>query len=209
MPQFLFLAGDAALDLANTTLVLGGELTDLLASDEDARAWLEAAGFAAPADARGLAAMARRLREAIRSLAIATIEKRAPDAASVATLNGFLARPAASHALARRGERLVATIEPLRNDAASSLYPVAVAALRLLTERDPRHIKKCASPRCVLVFYDATKSHTRRWCSMGLCGNRAKVAQFARRQRGEAAPRRTGPPLPAPRENPPRPPKRL
>lgn len=209
MPEFLFLASDPALDLANTTLVLEGEPADLLASDEDARAWLTSAGFAAPPDARGLAAMARRLREAIRSLAVATIEKRAPDTASVTTLNGFLARPAASHALARRGERLVATIEPLRNDAASSLYPIAVAALRLFTERDPRHLKKCANPRCVLLFYDATKSHTRRWCSMGLCGNRAKVAAFARRRRGEAAPQRAAPSRPALRGSRERSPKRL
>lgn len=181
---FLFLAGDRALDLVNTDLVLKGERVDTLRGDGDAAAWLKAAGLAAPSDARGLAVKARRLRDAIRSIAMASIEERAPAVASVALLNEALARPAAAHVLARKRGSLVARIEPLRDDAAASLYPIAIAAMRLFTERDPRLLKKCANPHCVLLFYDATKSHTRRWCSMGLCGNRAKVAEFARRRRG-------------------------
>ena len=43
-------------------------------------------------------------------------------------------------------------------------------------------IRECEHPDCVLWFYDRTKSHRRRWCSMALCGNRHKVAEFRKRQ---------------------------
>jgi predicted RNA-binding Zn ribbon-like protein len=36
------------------------------------------------------------------------------------------------------------------------------------------------------MFYDRTKSHKRRWCSMALCGNRHKVAEFRKRRQGVA-----------------------
>jgi predicted RNA-binding Zn ribbon-like protein len=34
-----------------------------------------------------------------------------------------------------------------------------------------------------LYFYDTTKNHTRRWCSMTGCGNRAKAAAFYERKK--------------------------
>jgi predicted RNA-binding Zn ribbon-like protein len=43
-------------------------------------------------------------------------------------------------------------------------------------------IRRCEHPECVLWFYDRTKAHKRRWCSMALCGNRHKVAQFRKRK---------------------------
>jgi predicted RNA-binding Zn ribbon-like protein len=46
-------------------------------------------------------------------------------------------------------------------------------------------LKKCANPDCRILFYDDSRTHRRRWCSMALCGNRSKVAAFARRNHGE------------------------
>ena len=46
-------------------------------------------------------------------------------------------------------------------------------------------IKQCANPGCRILFYDDSRTHRRRWCSMALCGNRSKVAAFARRNHGE------------------------
>ncbi|MEL6323421.1 MAG: CGNR zinc finger domain-containing protein, partial [Pseudomonadota bacterium] len=31
-------------------------------------------------------------------------------------------------------------------------------------------------PTCTLYFHDVSKNHKRRWCSMDICGNRAKAA---------------------------------
>ena len=47
-------------------------------------------------------------------------------------------------------------------------------------------VKACQNPQCVLFFYDTTKNHARRWCSMAACGNRAKVAAHYQRARRPA-----------------------
>lgn len=66
------------------------------------------------------------------------------------------------------------------------LGPVADAASNLLCYGNPAYVKKCENPACVLYFYDETKNHSRRWCSMKACGNRTKVAAFYERQRQQA-----------------------
>jgi predicted RNA-binding Zn ribbon-like protein len=61
------------------------------------------------------------------------------------------------------------------------LFPIANAMAQLVCEEDFRHVKACEGPRCTLIFLDRTRGHARRWCSMLVCGNRAK--QAAHRQR--------------------------
>ena len=39
----------------------------------------------------------------------------------------------------------------------------------------------CADPTCTTVFYDRSKNHSARWCSMQTCGNRNKVRAFRER----------------------------
>jgi predicted RNA-binding Zn ribbon-like protein len=68
------------------------------------------------------------------------------------------------------------------------LAPVAEAAADLLVNGDFELVRKCEDRECVLWFYDRTKSHHRRWCSMASCGNRNKVAAFRqRKENAEAA----------------------
>jgi predicted RNA-binding Zn ribbon-like protein len=40
----------------------------------------------------------------------------------------------------------------------------------------PDRVRRCANPRCVLLFHDVSKSGSRRWHDMATCGNQAKVA---------------------------------
>ncbi|MFJ3924012.1 CGNR zinc finger domain-containing protein [Streptomyces sp. NPDC090022] len=47
----------------------------------------------------------------------------------------------------------------------------------------PDRIRRCASERCVLHFYDTSRNGTRRWCSMAACGNRAKASRHYARTR--------------------------
>ena len=53
----------------------------------------------------------------------------------------------------------------------------------ILRRSHPPRLKRCAEESCRRVFYDATRSRTRRWCDSGTCGNRARV----RRHRGRSA----------------------
>lgn len=56
---------------------------------------------------------------------------------------------------------------------AQLLVPVAEAWARLLVDGEPTLVRQCEG--CTIIFYDHTKAHRRRWCSMALCGNREKV----------------------------------
>jgi predicted RNA-binding Zn ribbon-like protein len=61
------------------------------------------------------------------------------------------------------------------------LAAIARSAAELITEGEDTRLRLCANPSCSLFFYDNSRTHRRRWCSMSLCGNRHKVAAFARR----------------------------
>jgi predicted RNA-binding Zn ribbon-like protein len=63
------------------------------------------------------------------------------------------------------------------------LQPVAEAAADLVCSVDFRLIRACEGSVCSLLFLDRTKAHGRRWCSMAVCGNRAKAAAHRVRKR--------------------------
>jgi predicted RNA-binding Zn ribbon-like protein len=62
------------------------------------------------------------------------------------------------------------------------LAALARSAAELIVEGPRAPIRRCANPACRLFFYDDSRTHRRRWCSMALCGNRHKVAAFLRRR---------------------------
>jgi len=65
------------------------------------------------------------------------------------------------------------------------LVPICESFVDLLCYGNPDHIRKCERPDCILYFYDTTKNHRRRWCSMAVCGNRAKATKFYRKKKSE------------------------
>lgn len=62
------------------------------------------------------------------------------------------------------------------------LAAVARSGAEIIAEGPRARLRLCANPRCGLFFYDTSRTRRRRWCSMTICGNRHKVAAFARRQ---------------------------
>ena len=56
--------------------------------------------------------------------------------------------------------------------------PAVRAAVELLTSDAVEHIGRCADDSCGWLFLDTTRSRTRRWCDMKVCGNRNKVRRF-------------------------------
>ena len=61
------------------------------------------------------------------------------------------------------------------------LAAIARSGAELIAEKPNRNLRQCANPSCQILFYDDSRTERRRWCSMALCGNRSKVAAFARR----------------------------
>src|SRR3974390_2130419 len=66
------------------------------------------------------------------------------------------------------------------------LAAIARSAAELLVEGPGAPIRRCANSSCRLFFYDDSRTHRRRWCSMAVCGNRHKVAAFLRRHQGRS-----------------------
>ena len=56
----------------------------------------------------------------------------------------------------------------------SLVAPIAEAIARFICHADFRYVKACHGRNCILFFLDQTRRHGRRWCSMAVCGNRAK-----------------------------------
>ncbi len=183
----ILIADHPALDMLNSLAAADGAPLEFWDSDRDVRYWLELTHLL-PEDPKpstqwrpgALLRAAQHLRELVRDL---VVRRKAGKRLDLAALNDFLTQ-GASHlqlharaAVAPRIERVynVGTPEAL-------LAPLAESAAELLAHADFELVRRCEGKDCVLWFYDRTKAHRRRWCSMGICGNRAKVAAFRRRQ---------------------------
>jgi predicted RNA-binding Zn ribbon-like protein len=59
---------------------------------------------------------------------------------------------------------------------------IARSAAEIVAEGATAPVRKCANPKCDLHFYDNSRTHKRKWCSMATCGNRSKVAAHFRRR---------------------------
>lgn len=63
---------------------------------------------------------------------------------------------------------------------------LAAAAARLAVEDRLGRVKICPADDCRVAFYDASKNHSRQWCSMQVCGNRAKARNHRVRSAADA-----------------------
>jgi len=61
------------------------------------------------------------------------------------------------------------------------LAAIARSGAEIISEGTQARLRLCANPHCGLFFYDDSRTRRRRWCSMAVCGNRSKVAAFARK----------------------------
>ena len=67
------------------------------------------------------------------------------------------------------------------------LLPIGEALARLVCTKDFSNVKACEGAACTLLFADQTRGRARRWCSMAICGNRAKQAAHRRRLKGASS----------------------
>jgi predicted RNA-binding Zn ribbon-like protein len=213
-PQFLWLGNHLALDFLNTQPVLRGQPVELLSDADSLIAWGKQAGllnrpsaaraslrFRNRREAAAWLARAHRLRAALRAIVdgpgrhappgrqpsgrSAPPRRPALRPADLAVLNECLRLPGPTLELARTPKGLVRRARVSDDPAAFVLRAVAEAAANLLCDADPALVRRCGNPECVLFFYDESRNHRRRWCSMELCGNRLKVAAHYLRHRAQ------------------------
>jgi predicted RNA-binding Zn ribbon-like protein len=153
---------------------------EAIATPEALGAWLGRSGLL-PAGAVGEAEHARavELREALRRLLLAN-NGAAPDPADLALLD----RLAAESGLRPRfssGGRVV--LEPAAPGVLGAMGRLLAAVADAMNDGTWTRLKACADDGCLWVFYDRSRNRSAHWCSMEVCGNRAKARLFRMRRR--------------------------
>jgi len=155
---------DLIVRFLNTLDVEAG--TDELAGIEGWTSWLSAQGLSGcfgPQDS-GALERARELRGDMRALAVGEqhAQRRPFDIQVAVTVDG--------------------TVEL---SAPTAVGFLAAAAAKVAIEERIDRVKICPADNCLWAFYDTSRNRSRQWCSMQVCGNRAKAR--AHRERSATA----------------------
>ncbi|HUP83804.1 MAG TPA: CGNR zinc finger domain-containing protein [Candidatus Limnocylindria bacterium] len=187
------------LDFVNTlSYNRNGAPNEGLTDAQTAVAWLQGhallhqemadAILAEAQDAEGeerLLARIRRVRDALRELLDAAVDKRPPQNAALKEVNRALRAPYVIELVpAADGVSL-----DHRHDGdpiSGAMARLAEAVTRELTGEDSRRLRVCANDDCRWVFNDHSPAGRRKWCDMSSCGNRAKAARHRERQKSKA-----------------------
>ncbi|HEY4075092.1 MAG TPA: ABATE domain-containing protein [Herbaspirillum sp.] len=201
-PPAMFLADALGLDFLNSIATPVDTPVEWLSSGQDLLDWMASAKLlspeilaelnasAGPGELDAVAGRARALREWFRDLVRENKGKPlSPQVLSrLEPLNRLLARDeefgqiAVRQANSHSHESVLEWVPQRRwRSSDALLLPIAKAMAALLVTADFSYVKSCEGPACTLMFLDTTRRHTRRWCSMAVCGNRAK--QVAHRTR--------------------------
>ena len=204
-PSPIFVADAKGLDFLNSIATQVDTPVDWLGSGDDLLAWLEEADLvppdvlkilktsALPGELDAVAAQARSLREWFRGFVQKHKGKtlRASALRQLDPLNRVLERDEVFGQVAPRdqdsatvhGSHLMWVERRRWRSPESLLQPIAREMADVICNEDFNLIRACEGHACTLMFVDHTKSHRRRWCSMAVCGNRAKQAALRERLR--------------------------
>jgi predicted RNA-binding Zn ribbon-like protein len=183
------LIGDhLALDLINTQAMNGALLHDFWRTSGDVVRWFRRVGIECGEandtdDQPMLLKQARDLRDIAREM---VTQRKHGKRGDVTGLNQFLTAMQSVPVLTWTEDTPRLTRRVAAPSFTTALGTVAEAIATLLAEGNFELVRQCEHPDCVLWFHDRTKSHRRRWCSMALCGNRHKAAEFRKRNAGNA-----------------------
>lgn len=175
-----------AVELADTLITISNGPTDLL-GDQGAcdRFWSLQSGRLPSGWASPTLRETRHLRDAVRALLDASLERAPLDGAALRAVNAAsAAAPISVEVHATNGEPEVRQRWHQAHGARLALAAAARSAIDVLTEPSLRSkLRRCANPACSMLF--VTGDHRRQWCTPNICGNRTRVARHYRRHRTE------------------------
>jgi predicted RNA-binding Zn ribbon-like protein len=105
----------------------------------------------------------------------------------VATLNEAAAQ---SRLRMRFGPDGRPRLEPEVPGAVGALGRLVATLYSAMQDEDWEHLKLCGADDCRWAFYDRSKNHSSRWCTMASCGNREKARRFRRKGTAGSSARR-------------------
>ncbi len=178
--------GDLALvqEFVNTHYDLAsGDGDELLKTPERLSRWLSDHGLIDPGTVLSPSQLARALalREDLRSLAYGNGGEPPPEQ-PLAALDREAPSAAVKVSLRSDGP----TFRPVGDDEFDRAIAVLVAIVaRAMLAGSWARLKACPGEHCGWAFYDHSRNRTGRWCSMSICGGRAKSRAHYRRRRGQ------------------------
>lgn len=174
------MSGRPSLDLVATIGERWRRAFERLRTPADLGRWAVEGGFVnVPPEVDGAhLEQARQVRQAVARLVFAWTAGEPLGRRDLEVLNEGAARPDLVPALTSDGTLMT----PATASIGAVLATVSRDAIHLLATGDPRRVRECAADDCSLVFHDASRPGTRRWCSMAGCGNRAKTTRFRTRR---------------------------
>lgn len=194
--KFLKVGNNLSLDFINTKIAENGQPKDLLENFTNLAAWTIAVGLLEKSKAERLIdewkdsaeiadafTRAINFREVLREMYANLSRGKAIGKRAIAAINAEIQNQSGAIEIKKTENGFEKLFRADFKEPRQLLAPVAESAADLLCYGNPAHIKKCENSECVLYFYDTTKNHSRRWCSMAGCGNRAKAAAHYRRVR--------------------------
>jgi predicted RNA-binding Zn ribbon-like protein len=202
-PPAIFISGSLGLDFLNTLATPVDEPVDWIDDGDDLLAWLEQArlvpakvlkaleGQAMPGQLDGVAARARDLREWFRGFVKSRSGRKlgAHDLPDLEPLNHLLDRDERIDQIVAEAEGGASALrlKTLRRwrSPESLLSPIGEEIARFICNEDFKYVKACEGLTCTLLFVDRTRGRARRWCSMAICGNRAKQAAHRNRRKAD------------------------
>jgi predicted RNA-binding Zn ribbon-like protein len=206
--------GRTCLDFTNTVNLRESDLfRDRLASYGDLLHWAVHAGIITAEHARRLNSEAGRnqeeaartlrraieLREVIFRMFSAMAAGRGPSDEDLALFNRHFSKTMSRASMIReKGRYTIGFDKDQTLDA--MLPPITWSAAELLSDPASARIKECAGETCGWLFVDTSKNHSRRWCEMRDCGNRAKAQRHYQKLRRGSQRRARTPIRPRPRE---------
>jgi predicted RNA-binding Zn ribbon-like protein len=193
--QFLIIGDNLAIDFINTQIVEDGKPKDLLTNFEDFVLWQKALGLIDQSEVerlnkkwsrydvqkafRDVLNFRKILRETVESLS----DVKPIKSSALQKLNEILRQKYGYYQVVKTKNKFEKKFHAEIEQPRQLLLPIAESGADLLSSGNLKNIRKCENSACILYFYDITKNHKRRWCSMTACGNRAKAAAFYQRQR--------------------------
>lgn len=164
-------------------LVAWSRHASLLTGNQAQRLLKEAARR--PEDARAALQRAITLREAIYRIFAALSRGRPPEGADLDRFNAELSDLQARSRIAPQAEGFVWCWAGAEDALDRMLWPVVHDVASLLTSEELHRLGQCAGDGCGWLFLDMSRNHSRRWCAMEDCGNRAKARRHYRRSRAQ------------------------
>ena len=189
--EWNFDSGNLVLDFVNSAEFHASDHPDeMLESYTDLLSWSHAAGILTQNEVKDLQLHTEKnakraaerlnsvlaLRELLYRMLSAAASHEAIDVSDLSGFNQYLSEALLHSRISPSEDQFTWSWDPDGNPSDRIQWMLVREAANLITSDEIKRVGECADDRgCGYLFIDTSRNHSRRWCSMENCGNRAKA----------------------------------